>query len=62
MPFPPLDGGRIALYGVEGVSGRRLSRKVVLAVSFIGLAILLFFIVYVTIADVIRWLSGAGGL
>ncbi|MHB0976990.1 MAG: M50 family metallopeptidase [Candidatus Aquicultorales bacterium] len=61
LPFPPLDGGRIALYGVEGVTRRKLSRKVVLGVSFLGLGLLLFFIIYVTIADVLRLLAGSGG-
>lgn len=62
FPVPPLDGGRIAIYGVEGVSRRKLNRKAILAVSFFGLAVLLLFIVYVTIADVLRIIAGAGGL
>lgn len=60
IPFPPLDGGRIALYGVEGFSRRKLNRKAVLAISSAGMLFLLFFIVYVTIADVLRLLAGGG--
>ncbi len=60
IPFPPLDGGRIALYGVEGISRRKLNRKVVLAISSAGMLVLLSFIVYVTIADVLRLLSRGG--
>jgi regulator of sigma E protease len=64
LPIPPLDGGRLAILGVEGIKRRPLNKKLVLAVNAAGMALLLLLMVYITIADLGRIFLrgfGAGG-
>lgn len=54
MPFPPLDGGKIVLVLVEWISRKKVSQKVELVLSSIGLMLLFALTIYVTIKDIIR--------
>ena len=54
MPFPPLDGGKIVLVAVEGVTRKRVPEKVELVLSGIGFVLLIALTIYVTIKDIIR--------
>lgn len=64
LPIPPLDGGRLAILGIEAVGRRSLNKKVILAVNAAGMALLLLLMLYITIADLGRIFLpklGAGG-
>lgn len=52
IPFPPLDGARLLLLGVELVRGRKLDPQRESMVNFIGMMILLGLIVVVTYGDI----------
>ncbi len=54
LPFPPLDGGKILLVLIECITRRKVSEKVELAVSYIGLGLLLLLTVFVTYKDIVR--------
>lgn len=54
LPFPPLDGGKIVLVLVEAITKKKVSEKVELTISYIGLGLLLALTFFVTIKDIIR--------
>lgn len=54
LPIPPLDGGKIAIELFERVLGRPLSRRISIAFSSAGAALLFGFIGYVMYADIAR--------
>jgi len=54
LPFPALDGGRLVFIGYEIVTGKKPKPKIEHWVNFIGMAVLLFLIVLVTINDLQR--------
>jgi regulator of sigma E protease len=59
IPFPALDGGRLAFLFltpvVEFIRRKKVNRKVELWVHAAGIAVLLLMIVVVTIRDVVNW-------
>lgn len=54
MPFPPLDGGKVVLVLVEGITRKKVPEKVELILSGIGFALLILLTIFVTIKDIIR--------
>ena len=54
LPFPPLDGGKIVMIAIEGVSRKKISEKVQINIQLFGMALLLTLSLYVTFNDVIR--------
>jgi len=52
IPFPALDGGRLALLVVEAIRRRPLDRKKEAYVHLVGLAILILFILAITVNDI----------
>jgi regulator of sigma E protease len=52
LPFPALDGGRLLFVAIEAVSRRRVSSKVTNLTNTIGFALLLLFMVVITVHDV----------
>lgn len=54
MPFPPLDGGKVVLVAVEGVTRKRVPEKVELVLSGLGFGLLILLTIFVTIKDIIR--------
>jgi regulator of sigma E protease len=52
LPFPPLDGGRIAVALIKRVVGSRLGVSAERATYLAGFALLMGFIVYITLFDV----------
>jgi len=54
MPFPALDGGRIAFLGVEKIIGKKLKNKIEGYVHTAGMVFLLGLMVLITVRDVIR--------
>jgi regulator of sigma E protease len=53
LPFPALDGGRLAFLGYEAVTRRRPNAKVEARVHFFGLVMLLALIAVVSVFDVV---------
>ncbi|MDE2290968.1 MAG: site-2 protease family protein [Elusimicrobia bacterium] len=58
LPIPLLDGGHAVLYLWEGLSGRKLTVKIVSAANSVGLALLLSLLAFATYNDVQRIRSG----
>jgi regulator of sigma E protease len=54
LPFPPMDGGRIAIALVKAVSGNRLSAATERAVYLTGFVMLMALLVWVTAQDIGR--------
>jgi regulator of sigma E protease len=52
LPIPVLDGGWIVLFGIEGILGHPLSKKMINTAQFMGLTLLVGLMVYVTINDI----------
>lgn len=53
LPFPALDGGRIVVAVIEGISKRKLPIKFVNALNSIGFILLLILMIVVTVKDII---------
>lgn len=57
LPVPVLDGGHLVLLGIEGILGRPLSAKGRAVVQYVGMALLVLLMVYVTINDIYKLLK-----
>lgn len=53
LPIPALDGGHIALYGVELILGRRVKPSVVYRIQTIGVSVLILVAISVTLSDIL---------
>lgn len=58
LPFPPLDGGRMLMLVIKRLAGSRLSLRAERLTYFVGFAMLLAFLVWVTGFDIARGLTG----
>jgi regulator of sigma E protease len=56
LPFPALDGGRIAFLVINKISGGRVSEKVESGFHIVGIALLLMLMVAITFKDVLKLL------
>jgi regulator of sigma E protease len=56
LPIPPLDGGKVALEIVEGLSHRIIPRKVSYGFSAAGAVLLFSLIFYLMYADIVRYI------
>lgn len=54
LPFPALDGGRLIFIGYELATRRKPKPQIEHWVNFIGMAVLMFLIILVTINDIAR--------
>lgn len=54
IPFPALDGGRLAAVGIEKIIGRKLGTKFELIANGVGLVLLLLIMLAVTIKDIMK--------
>lgn len=54
LPLPVLDGGHIVMLIIEKIKGSPVSIKIQEIVTYIGLAIILLFALYVTFHDIIK--------
>jgi regulator of sigma E protease len=61
IPIPPLDGGKVALAGVEGLLRRRIPKNSVIAISAVGASLLVVLMIYIVVADIGRLLPGGAG-
>lgn len=57
LPFPALDGGRLAFLLVEAFAGKKLAAKHENLINQIGMAVLLAFILLVSFNDVVKIIS-----
>ncbi len=58
LPFPPLDGGRIAVVILEGVRRRRLPAEREALIYLTGFAVLIALVILISIQDIQRLISG----
>lgn len=54
LPFPALDGGRLVIVLIEGVTRRRIKPSIVNSINAIGMILLLLLMLIITINDVVR--------
>ncbi|NCS99057.1 RIP metalloprotease RseP [Candidatus Parcubacteria bacterium] len=54
FPFPALDGGRLIIVLIEGVTRRRIKPSVVNAINAIGFILLLLLMLIITVNDVVN--------
>ena len=59
LPFPPLDGGRIAVVLTEAVRRRRLPAEREALIYLAGFAVLLALVILISIQDIQRLITGA---
>ncbi len=55
LPIPALDGGRLLFLIIEGLRGKRIDPEKEGVIHFIGFALLILLILFVTYQDLIRW-------
>ena len=58
VPFPPLDGGRIAVVLVEAVRRRRMPAEREALIYFTGFAVLIALVILISIQDIQRLFTG----
>jgi regulator of sigma E protease len=58
IPFPALDGGRVLFLLVELIIRRPLNRKYEGIINFVGLALLMLLILFVTYNDIVKLFVG----
>jgi regulator of sigma E protease len=58
LPVPPLDGGQMVFLIAEKVRGRPLPDTAMIAGQWVGLALVLCLMVFVTYQDIYRWFTG----
>jgi membrane-associated protease RseP (regulator of RpoE activity) len=54
LPLPPLDGGHLAVLGVESAFGRRIDQRKLIPITALVAGFLLLFTVSLLYLDVIR--------
>jgi len=59
LPFPPLDGGRIAVVVMEAIRRRRLPAEREAMIYLAGFAVLIALVILISIKDIERLITGA---
>ena len=54
LPFPGLDGGHALIAVIEGIMGRRIPFKVLMAIQQIGVLLLLIFFFIIMKNDIVK--------
>ena len=54
LPFPALDGGRLLLMLIEAIRRKPLDPRLESRINYVGLAVLLVFMIYVSTHDVLK--------
>ncbi len=62
LPFPALDGGRLAFLLVEALRGRPVDAEREGLIHAAGFAVLMLLVMVVTYRDIVQWVQGKGGL
>ena len=58
LPFPPLDGGRIAVVAIEAVRRRKLPAEREALIYLTGFAVLIALVILISIQDIQRLITG----
>ena len=58
IPLPVLDGGHLAILGLEAIRKKRLTQEQSYAVQLVGLAIIAVLVVTVMFSDITKILGG----
>ena len=58
LPFPPLDGGRIAVVAIEAVRRRKLPAEREALIYLTGFAVLIALVILISIPDIQRLITG----
>ena len=58
LPIPPVDGSRLVFLGIEAVRGRPVDPERENLIHFIGFAVLIALVVFVTYQDIVRLSPG----
>ncbi|HSX58354.1 MAG TPA: M50 family metallopeptidase [Candidatus Saccharimonadales bacterium] len=58
LPIPALDGGRLAFFLIEGLTGHKVKPRVENLIHGIGFVVLLFLLVLITANDIFRVFTG----
>jgi regulator of sigma E protease len=58
LPFPPLDGGRIAVVLIEAARRRRLPAEREALIYLTGFALLIALVILISIQDIQRLITG----
>ena len=58
LPFPPLDGGRIAVVLIEAVRRQRLPAEREALIYLTGFALLIALVILISIQDIQRLITG----
>ena len=61
LPFPPLDGGRIAVVLIESVRRRKLPAEREALIYLTGFAVLIALVILISIQDIQRLITGGSG-
>lgn len=56
LPIPALDGGRLFFLLVEAVRGKRIDPEKEGFIHFLGFALLIMLILFITYQDILRWM------
>ena len=54
LPIPALDGGRILMFIVEGIRGKRFNENIEGKVNFVGFVLLMGLMVFVMYNDIVK--------
>ena len=54
IPFPALDGGRLLLIAIEAVRGKKNDPEIESKINWVGLMVLMAFMLYITAHDIIK--------
>ena len=59
LPFPPLDGGKVAVQLIQAVTRNRISTNIERATYLIGFVLIFAFVIWVSYFDIVRHGAGA---
>jgi regulator of sigma E protease len=54
LPFPALDGGRILLFIIEGIRGKKMKPEIENGINLVGFALLMVLMVVVMYNDILK--------
>lgn len=57
IPFPALDGGWIVIILIEALTGKKIDQNKIGILNFVGFALLMTFVVFVTYNDIMRFFT-----
>ncbi|MBI4129808.1 RIP metalloprotease RseP [Candidatus Roizmanbacteria bacterium] len=58
LPIPALDGGRLLFVVIEGITGKRINQRWESYLHQVGMLLLLFLILLITVNDILRLVTG----